>query len=205
MIPPNVLAQGALFLAAQARHDLQEQSQGPWSSLAFRRFGDVATQTHDFDEGKVDVVANADGTFQVSTGDFSSTATCTITSPTEIVTQFTSGRNISTIIPQANKLHVFTASQHYILNRPLTAVTDSGGTTASADKLVSPMPATVIEVKVAQGDNVKAGQVCAVLESMKMEINVRAGRDGVVGKVNVVKGGSVEEGSVLVSLEPLAE
>ena len=64
------------------------------------------------------------------------------------------------------------------------------------------MPATVIDVKVKQGDKVTAGQVCAVLESMKMEINIRAGRDGVVGKVGAVKGSTVEEGSVLVTLEP---
>lgn len=64
------------------------------------------------------------------------------------------------------------------------------------------MPATVIDVKVKAGDKVTSGQVVAVLESMKMEINIRAGRDGVVGKVGAVKGLSVEEGTMLVSLEP---
>lgn len=60
----------------------------------------------------------------------------------------------------------------------------------------------MIDVKVKQGDKVSSGQVVAILESMKMEINIRAGRDGVVGKVGAVKGMSVEEGSLLVSLEP---
>jgi 3-methylcrotonyl-CoA carboxylase alpha subunit len=36
---------------------------------------------------------------------------------------------------------------------------------------------------------------------MKMEINIRAGKDGVVKKVGVKKGGNVEEGNVLVVLE----
>jgi 3-methylcrotonyl-CoA carboxylase alpha subunit len=35
-----------------------------------------------------------------------------------------------------------------------------------------------------------------------MEINIRAGRDGVVGVVGVEKGMSVEEGTLLVALEP---
>ena len=62
------------------------------------------------------------------------------------------------------------------------------------------MPATVIEVRVKPGDIVKEGQVCVVLESMKMEISIRAGRDGVVGAVGVGKGETVEEGGVLVVL-----
>jgi 3-methylcrotonyl-CoA carboxylase alpha subunit len=62
------------------------------------------------------------------------------------------------------------------------------------------MPATVIEVRVKAGDVVVEGQVCCVLESMKMEISIRAGRDGVVGSVGVEKGDVVEEGAVLVAL-----
>lgn len=72
------------------------------------------------------------------------------------------------------------------------------------DRLTSPMPATVIEVRVKPGDQVKEGQVCAVLESMKMEISIRAGRDGVVGQVNVEKGQTVEEGMILVALDSVS-
>jgi 3-methylcrotonyl-CoA carboxylase alpha subunit len=40
--------------------------------------------------------------------------------------------------------------------------------------LTSPMPATVVSVKVAPGDQVAAGQTLIVLEAMKMELPVRA-------------------------------
>ncbi len=63
------------------------------------------------------------------------------------------------------------------------------------------MPATVIDVRVAKGDSVKSGQICCVLESMKMEINIRAERDGMIEAVNVGKGQVVEEGMLLVTLE----
>jgi 3-methylcrotonyl-CoA carboxylase alpha subunit len=63
------------------------------------------------------------------------------------------------------------------------------------------MPARVLEVRVKEGEAVVAGQVCAVLESMKLEISIRAGRDGVVKSVGAEKGMVVEEGAVLVLLE----
>lgn len=62
------------------------------------------------------------------------------------------------------------------------------------------MPATVIELRVEVGDKVKEGQVVCVLESMKMEINIRAEREGVIGQIRVEKGKVVEEGEVLVVL-----
>jgi len=145
---------------------------------------------------------NTDGSFNVSARDLNSTASITLVSPTEAITQFDNGRTHSTFVSVGHKLHIFTDSSHYILHRPQAAADESGAASSSADNLVSPMPATVIDVKVKQGDKVSSGQVVAILESMKMEINIRAGRDGVVGKVGAVKGMSVEEGSLLVSLEP---
>lgn len=201
-IPPTVLAQGALFLAAEARDALGQTGTGPWSTLAFRRFGDVARINHTFDEGNVTLEANPDGSFNISTGGFNARAVISLITPTEAVTQFDGNRTQSTIISVGNKLHVFTESSHYILHRPQAAADESTAASASADNLVSPMPATVIDVRVKPGDKVTTGQVCAVLESMKMEINIRAGRDGVIGKVGASKGMTVEEGSILVVLEP---
>ncbi|ORX41002.1 putative Methylcrotonoyl-coenzyme A carboxylase 1 [Kockovaella imperatae] len=204
-IPPTVLAQGALFLAAQARHDLGSTGAGPWSTLAFRRFGDTSVKSFTFDEGTVDLIPESQGRFGISSGDYSSSATCTLLGPTEMITQFPNTRYHSTIIHTGNKLHIFTTTDHYILTLPQATQEEGASTTVSADNLTSPMPATVIEVRVKKGDKVTAGQVCCVLESMKMEINVRAGRDGVIGDVKINKGSSVEEGGILVSLEPEAE
>lgn len=72
---------------------------------------------------------------------------------------------------------------------------------AGAGKPVtSPLPGVIIAVKVNAGDTVKAGQVVAILEAMKMENEIQAEQDGVITSVNVAKGDSVLEGATIVTI-----
>ena len=71
---------------------------------------------------------------------------------------------------------------------------------AAAKAVVSPLPGVVVDVKVAAGDVVKAGQTVAVLEAMKMENDILAECDGVVASVDVNNGDSVLEGAVLLTI-----
>lgn len=71
---------------------------------------------------------------------------------------------------------------------------------AAARAVVSPLPGVVVDVKVAAGDMVKAGQTVAVLEAMKMENDILAECDGVVASVDVKNGDSVLEGAVLLTI-----
>ena len=71
---------------------------------------------------------------------------------------------------------------------------------AAAKAVVSPLPGVVVEVKVAAGDVVKAGQTVAVLEAMKMENDILAECDGMVASVSVKDGDSVLEGAVLLTI-----
>jgi acetyl-CoA carboxylase biotin carboxyl carrier protein len=59
---------------------------------------------------------------------------------------------------------------------------------------------TVWKIEVAVGDDVSEGQVCVILESMKMELPVESPRAGKVEKIHVSQGQSVAEGDVLVTL-----
>ena len=59
---------------------------------------------------------------------------------------------------------------------------------------------TVTEMKVAQGDTVKKGDVLMVLEAMKMENEIMAPCDGAVTSVAVTKGASVESGTLLCTI-----
>jgi acetyl-CoA/propionyl-CoA carboxylase, biotin carboxylase, biotin carboxyl carrier protein len=67
---------------------------------------------------------------------------------------------------------------------------------------IAPMDATVVEIRVAVGDTVAAGDVLAVLEAMKMEMPIRSGTSGTVTAVHTAPGASVTAGSTLVSLAP---
>lgn len=62
----------------------------------------------------------------------------------------------------------------------------------------SPMPGTIIAVPVSEGDIVQEGDKVVILESMKMENELRSPRDGVVVHVKVEAGAGVEKGQVLV-------
>ncbi|HMM72114.1 MAG TPA: acetyl-CoA carboxylase biotin carboxyl carrier protein subunit, partial [Rhodocyclaceae bacterium] len=59
-----------------------------------------------------------------------------------------------------------------------------------------------LKVNVKIGDTVKAGDVVAVLESMKMEMRITAECDGTVTAVNCQSGQTVERNAVIVMLEP---
>ncbi|NLV33216.1 MAG: acetyl-CoA carboxylase biotin carboxyl carrier protein subunit [Clostridiaceae bacterium] len=77
-----------------------------------------------------------------------------------------------------------------------TASSDANGSI----RIESPMPGTIISVKVSTGQAVKKNQVVAVLEAMKMENDIVAAQDGVIASVNVSNGESVETGQLLVSM-----
>lgn len=68
------------------------------------------------------------------------------------------------------------------------------------EKMLAPMPGTVLGVKVNVGDSVKAGDVIVVLEAMKMENDIVAPCDGTVKQVLVSNGDSVNTDDVLAVL-----
>jgi acetyl/propionyl-CoA carboxylase alpha subunit len=67
--------------------------------------------------------------------------------------------------------------------------------------LAAPMPATVIKVLVEPGAEVHRGDVLLLLEAMKMELPVRAPRDGRVKALHCRPGELVQPGTALVDLE----
>jgi len=66
--------------------------------------------------------------------------------------------------------------------------------------VASPMPGIIVAVPVAVGDVVQRGQKVVILESMKMENELRAPCDGVVTHIHVSAGASVEGNRRLRSL-----
>ena len=69
-----------------------------------------------------------------------------------------------------------------------------------ANKVVAPMPGTILDIKVTVGQTVRKGDVICVLEAMKMENDIPAPCDGVVVSLNVQKGASVSANDLIASL-----
>lgn len=73
-------------------------------------------------------------------------------------------------------------------------------TNSAPGMLSAPMPGTVIQVNVVEGQIVSKGDVVAVLESMKMQMEIRTPVSGKVEKVFVSAGKKINKGTELVQV-----
>jgi biotin carboxyl carrier protein len=64
----------------------------------------------------------------------------------------------------------------------------------------APMPGTVVALKVAPGDAVTAGTVLIVIESMKLETQIRASQEGIVERLHIKDGDSFDRDAILITL-----
>jgi biotin carboxyl carrier protein len=63
------------------------------------------------------------------------------------------------------------------------------------------MPGKVVRVLVKSGEPVRARQPLVVVEAMKMENELRAGRDGLVAEIHAREGESVDAGALLIVVQ----
>jgi len=104
------------------------------------------------------------------------------------------------------KSYVFVDGHQYFITRPSAGAKRKsrlGGTLKAEEVVGAPMPGVIVKVCAVEGEIVQSGQVLVVVESMKMENNVRAGSEARVKRVLVKAGDSVNFGSSLVELEPV--
>lgn len=110
---------------------------------------------------------------------------------------------VSTIVAVTGSAQALWASAHGRAHQ-LTADTSPARRRAArpapGGDLTAPMPATVVKVVVAVGDRVATGDPVVVLEAMKMELTIRAPRDGVVTAIACTAGELVAPGRPLVEL-----
>jgi 3-methylcrotonyl-CoA carboxylase alpha subunit len=75
----------------------------------------------------------------------------------------------------------------------------------AGDAVRAPINGKVARVFVSSGDTIVKGDRLAVVEAMKMEHVLHAVRDGVVASIAVSEGQQVNQGALLVSLEPVPQ
>lgn len=78
---------------------------------------------------------------------------------------------------------------------PAAAVPSEGATSVEA-----PMPGTILDIKVSQGQSVSAGEVLILLEAMKMENEIVAPQAGTIDAILIEKGASVNAGDAIISI-----
>lgn len=64
----------------------------------------------------------------------------------------------------------------------------------------APMPGMVVSIQVKEGQKVKKGQVLIILESMKMQNELKVPCGGIVNRIRIQPGDSVEQKQILLSV-----
>ena len=83
---------------------------------------------------------------------------------------------------------------------PATAPAQPTAPAGAGNAIKAPLPGTIIDIKVAQGQQVAVGDVVLVLEAMKMQNNIEAEFSGTVTSITVKPGDTVMEGAVLMTI-----
>jgi len=86
--------------------------------------------------------------------------------------------------------------------RELRLRSAAGGVAAEGGEyhLKSPMPGLIVAVPVTEGQTVAKGDILVVLESMKMQNELKSPREGTVTRVRVKAGDGAEQNQVLVTV-----
>jgi biotin carboxyl carrier protein len=112
------------------------------------------------------------------------------------------GHRVTAYISTDNtKRWVTVNGQTILLTKSSSARRGSGGYHHAAGTLTAPMPGQVRAVNVSEGEAVTKGQTLLLLEAMKMEIRVQSLREGIVKKIFVKQGQTVEREQVLIEVE----
>lgn len=67
-------------------------------------------------------------------------------------------------------------------------------------EIFAPMPGKILKVNCSVGSQVKVGEVLIVMEAMKMEYSLTAGRNGKILELNCKPGDQVQKGTKLVGV-----
>ena len=96
---------------------------------------------------------------------------------------------------------LITTEEKRTVSQVIPSPVQSNKITAGSKSIKAPIPGIIIKILVAKGDEVKNGDVVAVMEAMKMENDILAIRNGKIKSINVNEGDSVLEGGVIMELE----
>ncbi len=113
-----------------------------------------------------------------------------------IQTISSSGQPVSAPVMQA----------HHPAQAPVAAATSQPAapqptvSAGSGDMVTAPIPGSILEILVKEGDLVNAGQTLVKMEAMKMENDINATSGGTIKSIQVKVGDAVSQGQALVEI-----
>ncbi|HDZ73412.1 MAG TPA: acetyl/propionyl/methylcrotonyl-CoA carboxylase subunit alpha [Aurantimonas coralicida] len=204
--PPDIVAIAALAqldhlaepIAAKAGDD-------PWARLRGFRVWGTARQTARFETGEgghrdVAVADRGGGRFAVAAGEAPLNLDI-VTIEGDAVRLSLDGRIFGvTLAREAEAVTVFAnGAAHRFVRWSASAHAEEG---IASDRIAAPMPGLVKLVSAKAGGAVTKGEPLIVLEAMKMEHTLKSPRDGTIAELLVSPGDQVEDGALLLALQP---
>ena len=106
-----------------------------------------------------------------------------------------------TVDADGGAVRLHDGTRHWRFDRVAAYEATRGSEAGGGDRLVAPMPGRIVVTRVQAGDRVSQGQELLVMEAMKMELSLKAPRDGVVSGLLAAEGDFVDADAVLATLE----
>lgn len=135
----------------------------------------------------VDLMHNDEGTFSILENNHSHNISLVPSQKPKAYTAYT--------LYNTYDLEIIDAEARYIRNR------GAGAIAQSEKQITAPMPGKIVRVLVTEGEEVSQGQTAVIISAMKMESEYKIALDGVVKKVNVAAGDTVESNQVLIEID----
>nr|CAD6427887.1 acetyl/propionyl/methylcrotonyl-CoA carboxylase subunit alpha [Rhizobium sp. Q54] len=199
--PDEIAACAALVLSGMLEPGA---SLDPWDSLSgFRLWGQArhfVTLHHRDQHWQVSFASSGDGTWSACVDGRILSLTVRRTGETWRLTV----EGVTTmlhIVRDRDQATIFRDGDSWSFDRtdPLDGEHEATG---GGDQVVAPMPGLLKVVCVSEGQAITAGRTVAVMEAMKMELALAAPRDGKIAQLLAAEGEQVQEGAVILLLEP---
>lgn len=136
---------------------------------------------------KVDLLHTADGTFSILENGHSYNI--------ELVPHTHPKKYTAYTLYNSFDLEVIDAEAKYLMNR------GANGFGSAENTISSPMPGKVVKILVAEGDEVQEGETAIIISAMKMESEYKAPKNGIIKKINVNEGDTIEGNQILIELD----